>query len=921
MLVPHTARMDSTPAITAAAPLLLATKFHQSAWRADLVSRPRLVSVLARGSSSKLTLISAPAGFGKTTLLAEWLASESAIGRTAWVSLDHGDNDPALFWAYVITALRVRRSDLGEHALSLLRSVPSVPIESVLTSLINDLATTPDVSVLVLDDFHAIEQRAIHDGVSFLLDHLPPQLRLVITTRADPPLNISRLRARGELTELRAADLRFSPEEAAAFLSDVMGLQLAPDDITRLEARSEGWIAGLQLAALSLRDHDDASRFIQTFAGDHRYIVDYLLEEVLQRQPEETRDFLLQTSILERMSGPLCDAVTGQHDGAERLAALERGNFFLVPLDSTRTWFRYHHLFGDVLRARLVAEFPDQVAALHLRASLWYEHHQSPAGAIDHALAAGAYSRAADLIELAAAATRKNRQEATLLGWISALPAEETRRHPVLCMLYAGVLMQNGSLIEVETWLDEADRWLELIRDSGADAPVGMQVVDRDEFSRLPGSVAVHRAGIALASGDAVTTAIHARRALDLTLENDHLYRGAAAALLGLASWTNGELEFAYDSFAEGMTSLRRAGNIVDTIGGALALADIRRAQGRLRDAASVYRHSLSIAREQGNPAPRGTADMYLGLSELHREWDEPETAAQHLAQSEALGETASFPQHPYRLRVAQAQIRADDGDPEGALALLEEAEHRYLSDMFPNVRPIPAMRARIQIGRQRFDEVFTWVRARGLTPEDDVSYLTAFEQLTLARLLLAHAAANRSTEIRPAMRLLDRIQQAAESGEWTAFQLETLILQALGSRLLGDLPAARTALERALELAEPGGYLRLFVDEGEPMRQLLRSVAETTRGANAHRILQGWPAVDRPFVTAPAAGGLVEPLTPREIEILRLIAAGLRNQEIADTLFISLPTVKRHVANAYGKLGAAHRTEAVARATALGIL
>jgi LuxR family maltose regulon positive regulatory protein len=335
----------------------------------------------------------------------------------------------------------------------------------------------------------------------------------------------------------------------------------------------------------------------------------------------------------------------------------------------------------------------------------------------------------------------------------------------------------------------------------------------------------------------------------------------------------------------------------------------------------SVYRHSLSLAREQGNPAPRGTADMYLGLSELYREWNEPETAAQHLAQSEALGEAASFPQYPYRLRVAQALIRADSGDQEGALALLEEAERRYLSDMFPNVRPIPAMRARIQIGRQRFDEVFAWVRARGLTPDDDVSYLSAFEQLTLARLLLAHATANHSTEIRPAMRLLDRLQQAAEFGEWTAFHIEALILRALGFRHLGDLPAARTSLENALSLAEPGGYIRLFLDEGEPLRPLVRSIADSSRGAYAHRISQAWSAADRPSAPASPTSGLVEPLTPREIEILRLIAAGLRNQEIADTLFISLPTVKRHVANAYGKLGAAHRTEAVARATALGIL
>jgi LuxR family maltose regulon positive regulatory protein len=909
--------MDTAMEMTGPGPLLLATKLHQPVWRDGLVSRSRLAAALSRGEASKLTLISAPAGFGKSTLLAEWLAQTSASRRTAWVSLDQGDNDPALFWSYVIAAMRTQRADFGEHALSLVRAMPAAPIESMLVSLINELSRSPESFALVLDDFHVIEQRSIHEGIGFLLDHLPPQLRLIVTTRADPPLNLSRLRARGELTELRATDLRFTPEEAAAFLNDVMRLGLTDDDVRALEARSEGWIAGLQLAALSLRDHHDASGFIRTFAGDHRYIVDYLLEEVLQRQPDATRAFLLQTSILERMSGPLCDAVTGQHDGSERLAALERGNFFLVPLDSTRTWFRYHHLFGDVLRARLLAEYPGQIEELHLRASIWFEQQCATAEAIDHALAAGDSGRAAELIELAATAMRKNRQEATLLGWLAALPTEEIRRRPVLCMLYAGVLMQNGASQDVERWLDEADRWLDRIADAAPDAPDGMQVVDREEFERLPGSAAVHRAGAALASGDVPGTIEHARRALQVAPEDDHLYRGAAAALLGLASWSNGVLDVAYDSFAEGMDRLRRAGNIIDIIGGALALADIRRAQGRLRDALAIYQHSLRISREHGSPPPRGTADMVLGMSELSREWNDPDAAALHLAQSETLGEAAGFPQFPYRLRVAQARLRSDLGDLDGALALLDEAERRYVSDMYPNVRPIPAIRARILIDAGQLDEVFTWATTRNLSVDDAISYRNAFELLTLARALLARATLHTSSDVRPAMQLLGRLRRAADDGKWTALEIEALMLLALAHRQLGDHVAAHAALERALALAEPGGSIRTFLDEGEPMWQLLQGA----QGAYAQRLLQAWGVPDHPMATSAPVSLLPEPLTPRELEILRLIASGMRNQEIADRLFISLPTVKRHVANAYGKLGVAHRTEAVARANTLGIL
>ena len=905
--------MDSAQAATGPG-LLLATKLHLPGRRSALVARPRLEAALDRAAGSKLTLISAPAGFGKTTLLAEWLATAPSR-RVAWVSLDQGDNDPALFWAYVIAALQSRQPGVGEQALALLRSLQVPPIATILTSLINELTVPRDDIALVLDDLHVVESRPIHDGLAFLLDHLPPRLRIIVTTRADPPLPLARLRSRGELTELRAADLRFTANEAAAFLNDVMGLRLGEDDMAALDGRAEGWIAGLQLAALSMRDQQDVSGFIRTFAGDHRYILDYLLEEVLQRQPEAVGAFLLQTSILDRLSGPLCDAVTGQTESAARLTALERGNFFLIPLDDTRQWYRYHHLFADVLRARLLTEQPDQMALLHRRASAWHERKGLTADAVRHALAAGDFARAADLVELAATMMRQNRQEATLLGWLRALPDEEIRRRPVLSAVYAGVLLTNGTLDGVDSWLQEAEQWLTQISDRSVARPVGMVVVDDEEFRRLPGSIAVLRSGIALAQGDVAGTVRNARRALEIVPADDHLYRGASAALLGLANWWSGDLEPGYRFYAEGMASLRQAGNIADTVGGAIVLADIRIAQGRLHDAMAIYQQAIQLGTGQGGPALRGTADMFVGMSELHREWNDLDAASRCLEQGAELGNAAGFPQYPWRWRVALARIQTAQGDLDSALVLLDEAEQRYVGDMHPNLRPPAAMTARLWIAQGKLSDARDWSRAQSLSADDDLSYLREYAHVTLVRLLQAQGS---DDSIWQASSLLDRLLDAAERGERTGSVIEVLALQALAHQQRSDLPAALAVLDRALTLAEPEGYVRIFLDEGEPMRRLLRESERPYARQLLRDVVE--PAFPAP-APATASASLPEPLTPREIEILRLIAAGLRNQEIADRLFISLPTVKRHIANAYGKLGATHRTEAMARANALGLL
>jgi LuxR family transcriptional regulator, maltose regulon positive regulatory protein len=529
---------------------ILATKLYIPPPLPKAVRRPRLIERLNEGllvgRTPGVTLISAPAGFGKTTLISEWVAGpghrlpggQVCDRQVAWLSLDEGDSDPTRFLTYLVAALRTVAPNIGEGVLGALQSPQ--PTEPILTALLNEITAIPGNFFLVLDDYHMIDSEPVDLALTFLLEHLPPQMHLVITTREDPQLPLARYRAQGRLTELRASDLRFTAAEAAEFLNQVMGLNLSASDIAILEDRTEGWIAGLQLAALSMQGHQDVTGFIQAFAGDHQYIVDYLVEEVLQRQPEPVRSFLLQTAILDRLNGRLCDAVTGQPGGKARLETLQRGNFFLIPLDDRRHWYRYHHLFAEVLCLHLMAEQPDQVAALHRRASEWYEQNGSAAEAIHHALAAEDFRRAADLIERAVPAMRRSRQETTMLGWLQALPDELLRCRPVLSVHYAGALLLGGQLEGVEARLLDAERWLDTPADmdvqpeapsaeTGPERSRRMVVVDEEEFRHLPGSIAIYRAAIALTLGDVAATVKYARRALDLVPEDDHLLRGAAA--------------------------------------------------------------------------------------------------------------------------------------------------------------------------------------------------------------------------------------------------------------------------------------------------------------------------------------------------------------------------------------------------------
>src|SRR5262245_1044813 len=798
---------------------LVETKLYMPRLRRDLVARPRLRDRLSRGAQSRLTVVSAPAGFGKTTVLIDWLSAAPAEEQAvAWLSLDEGDSDPALFWTYLITALQTAAPGVGASALPLLQSARP-PIETVLTTVLNELRTLPYELYVVLDDYHLADGPGIQSGMAFLLDHLPPQVHLAISTRSDPALPLARLRARGELVELRSLDLRFTPDEVAAYVSEAGGFELSESDVDTLEARTEGWVAAVQLAALSMQGRDDVSGFIAGFAGDDRYVVDYLVEEVLSRQPDRTRTFLLRTSILDRLSRPLCDAVTEESDGKSMLESLDRTNLFVIPLDDSRRWYRYHHLFADVLQTHLLDERRDEVSALHRRASEWYDQAGEPLPAVRHALSSGDVERAADLVELAIPAMRRDRQEATIRGWIDDLPDEVVRRRPVLATGFVGALMAGNEFDGVEERLQDVERML-------AGSADGIVVADPDELPRVAGATPLYRAALALATGDPAETVRLADLADRRAPADDHLTKAAASALAGLARWAVGDLDAAHGGYCAAVGGLGRAGRIPGVLGCSLTLADPRIPQGRLSAEQRTYEDALRLASDEPDPV-RGTADMHVGLSQIACERGDLAVATEQLQRARDLGEQNGLPQNPYRSRVAMARVREAEGDLTGALDLLDEAQRVYLGDFSPNVRPIPALRARLLVARGALGEAIDWARQQGLSADDELSYLRECEHITLARILLAqHQAEPSAVTIRSATGLLDRLATAAESGGRTGSLVEILVLQALARRACDDIPGATTILERALTLAEPAGYVRVFVGEGEPMRSLLAGVA-----------------------------------------------------------------------------------------------
>jgi LuxR family maltose regulon positive regulatory protein len=930
---------------------ILGTKLFIPLPRPKAVSRPRLVERLNEGLSAgrKLTLISAPAGFGKTTLVSEWVAG---CGRpVAWLSLDEGENDLTGFLAYLVAALQTlalrnprggsgaegSAANIGASVLRMLQSPQPPPMESILTALLNEITALPDPFLLVLDDYHVIDSKPVDEALAFLLEHLPPRMHLVITTREDPHLPLARLRARGQLTELRAADLRFSPAEAAEFLNQMMGLNLSKENIAALETRTEGWIAGLQLAALSMQGRPDAASFIQSFTGSHHFVLDYLLEEVLERQPEHVRNFLLQTAILDRLNGSLCDAVTTQDGGRGMLETLERGNLFVVPLDDRREWYRYHRLFADVLRAHLIEAQPGQVPSLHQRASAWYEQNGFSSDAIRHALAAKDFGRAAGLIELAwPAAEEGSIPPVAWLGWVKTLPDELVRVRPVLNVWYAYALLGRGDLEAAEVRFKDAEGWLKpadamkaqpetASAETSPESSRGMIVADKEQWKSLPAAIAVGRAYIAQAFGNIPDAVRYAGRALEFP-EADPFRHSQASMLLGMAHWASGNLEAADRVFADYTMKLRTAGNIPDAIGTTAVLADIRLGLGRLREAISTVEQCLNFVMVQGDPIPFDTADLYRELSDLNLEQGNLEAAARHLQRGRELGEKAEWPVLRYRLCIARARLTETQADLDGALAILDEAERLYIRSPLPDFFPTSAMKARIWVRQGRLVEALGWARERSLAVDDELSYLREFEHITLAGVLVARYKTNPADgSIHEAIGLLERLLHAAEAGGRMGSVIGILVLLALAHAAQGGIPPALVSLERALTIAEPEGYVRIFVDKGEAMRLLMEQLSRNRDhplSGYADKLLAAFaqPAAAAKLPIIHHKSDLPDPLSERELEVLRLLRSELSGPEIARQLIVSLNTLRTHTKNIFNKLGVGNRRAAVRRAEELDL-
>jgi LuxR family transcriptional regulator, maltose regulon positive regulatory protein len=899
---------------------LLTTKIAVPPTRLNIVPRPRLMQLMNAAIQGPLTLLIAPAGWGKTTLLHTWHAdAEHGAWPLSWVSLDAGDNDPSRFWAYVITALNTLHPEVGGTPLTLLNASPPPPIEAVLTSLLNALTYLSTQTVLVLDDYHLIEAQLIHDALAYFVEHLPANVHLVIASRSDPLLPLARLRARGALSELRALDLRFSVEETTAFLREVMGLPLSAEQVAALQARTEGWIAGLQLAALSLQDREDVAGFIAAFTGSHRYVVDYLVEEVLLRQPEDVQDFLMQTCILDRLCGPLCDAVRGRDDSQARLAQIERSNLFLVALNEEWQWYRYHHLFAEVLRTRLRQTHPALVPELHRRASDWFEQHQLFDEAVTHALAIPDIERTVRLIEQHGWSSRFQ----TLLGWLNRLPDAFVRTQPSLCIIHAVILMLTHQLERAAARIQDAERCLEEMPAEQRRTILNVIAASRGSMARLLGD---YEWGVPLA-----------QQALELMPETEEtlLMRMVyPSALLTAASayLVDGDMTSATEGFVETtMASVRALGDLPTTLRSISNLARLQLLQGKLRQAASTIEQVMHLASGHRRlQALLNGADYYFILGDLLREWNQLERAKQQLEQGMDLdrGTLTAEAEMITRGYLALARLQQACGQRTQARETLNAFARLCHQSGFAPVLLArgAAVQVQMELAQGNLAAAIGWAETSGVSAWDGLSYPREQEYLTLARVRIAQGREQPTgLFLSEAVVLLERIGEGAEAKGRMRSVLEVLLLRALALQAHGNLAEALVALGRALCLAEPEGFIRLFLDEGTAMVALLRQ-AHKHQIAPAGYIATLLAASGETTATAldrasRRSSPLLEALTVREREVLRLLINGASNREIAQHLVISVNTVKKHVLNICGKLGVQSRTQAIAQARTLDFL
>ncbi len=886
---------------------ILATKLYIPPVRPDLVPRPHLIKRLNENVHSKLTLISAPAGFGKTMLVSAWVASS---GRpAAWLSLDEEDNDPARFMLYFIAALQTIAPDIGAGVVGVLQAsqAQKPPPESILTTLLNEISAISNNFMFVLDDYHMIDSKAISSILSFLLKHLPPQMHLVITTREDPNLPIAQLRARGQLTELRIADLRFTASEAGEFINQVMGLKLSTEDIASLEARTEGWIAGLQLAAISMQGHQDITGFIKSFTGTHHFVLDYLLEEVLGHQSERVQKFLLHTSILDRMCGPLCDALLLDSPGSGQatLEYLERANMFIIPLDNERRWFRYHHLFADLLRQRLqesgtstIAETGGRITELHSRASVWYENNELEIEAFHHAAAANDVERAERLIEGKGVPLQFRGGGNTVLNWLKSLPTAVLNARPSLWVTYATSLMMTGQPSSVEQKLQSAEAAL----------ATALQGSAPDNKTRdLVGRIASMRATLGIVQHDADTIITQSRRALEYLHPDNLPLRTATTYTLGYAYQLQGNRTAASQAYTEVISISKSFGDSVYTTAATLSLAQVQEANNDLHRAAETYRRALHLA---GDP-PQGMAgEAFLGLARIHYEWNDLEAAQRYGQQCLQLTRQMEGVSTSVSYRVFLARLKLAQGDVAGAAAVLDEAEefvqqHNFIF-MMPDVAAV---------------KVLIRLHQGDLTAAAQLAQMHDLP-ISQARVHLAQG------DTTPALAILEALGQQVEAKGWQDERLRVMVLQVVALDAHGETEKAVGLLSEALELTEPGGFIRIFVDEGLPMAKLLPQASDRGIKPDYIRKLLGAfaaqgqrNAVELAPLAPASSQPLIEPLSERELEVLRLLRTELSGPEIARQLVVSMSTMRTHTQNIYNKLGVNNRRAAIRRAEDLELL
>jgi LuxR family maltose regulon positive regulatory protein len=909
-------------------PPLLQTKLYIPPLRPESVSRPRLIERLSAGLprrdcgfARKLTLVCAPAGYGKTTLVNAWVRNVDQ--PLTWISLDKGDNDLVRFLNYLVAALRQVDDEIGlavQHVLE----APQLPaVQALLTELINDIAARSSSFVLVLDDYHTITDLNIHQAVSFLLERQPPQMHVVIVSRQDPPLPLSRLRGRGQVTEIRQSDLRFTLEEATTFLNRSMGLNLEPSQVAALETHTEGWITGLQMAAFALRSRtadggtDRVARFIDSFSGRHHFVLDYLTDEVLRHQPAPIHRFLLRTCILERMCGPLCDALVDEvaedkgpfTSNQHILEYLQQANLFVVPLDGERRWYRYHRLFAELLRARLQEKEPDKVAGLHRLAATWYDQNALPVEAVHHALAVPDADLAAGVIERAIrkVSTWSSVSTATFMGWMDALPDEVVRARPWLRLFASRVLYVTGQRAA-------AEHALRKLEDSLRNDPT---LPDAEQISILAVS---DRASYAAVRGDVQQAIRFARQALTQLPQDDASTRVRVTSILGLSSLRAGDVKDAERAFSEVIAMVQAAGAGFAAVPLVCNLADVQVVRGQLRRAIQVCEQAIELGTIDGTPIqPVGFAHLELG--KILYEQNDLSAAEQHLSKGLKLLQKGQITIGLETGYAMLAQTRQAQGYATGALAAIDQAMQITQGNDIARLSTLTsAYRTRIWLAQGRLELAVRW--AHDYQHSDQVEYLREFEDLTLARVLLAQSE---PAKARP---LLDTLLASAKAtGRWGSV-IESQALRALACQATGEGDAALEALAQALEIAGPEGYVRVFVDAGQSMADLLRRASARGLGVTyVNRLLDAFqPSVPRQARSGSARptvqeATLIEPLTDREIQVLECLSERLSNAEIAQRLFISLPTVKSHTRNIYGKLGVHSRKEAVAQARELGIL